>query len=164
MIQVYFSYGNHGTYSQSTMFVQQVSLKQVICTINRKYVQLRYHLYLWYIPGMHHTCSRSMIEKGDMYHKQTEFLDKVLPQPMVHNWYVLFNGPSESKRIELIKLMDLAWRPRGALSMVHVTKKKHPCDGKYRLLRNNKKYSHSKILFTLTFSRLKGIIKMNIEF
>ena len=27
------------------------------------------------------------------------------------------------KRIELIRLMDLAWRPRGALNMVHVTKK-----------------------------------------
>ena len=44
--------------------------------------------------------------------------------------------------------------------MVHVIKKKHPCDGKYRLLRNNNKMLLSRKIFTLTFSRLKGIIKM----
>ena len=43
------------------------------------------------------------------------------------------------KRFEVIRLVDLAWRPRGALIMTHDTEKKHPYGGKYRLLCNNKK-------------------------
>ena len=60
----------------------------------------------------------------------------------------------QANRADLVAGLGLA--PEGRVKHGSCHKKKHPYDGKYRLLRNNKKYSHSKILFTFTFSRLKG--------
>ena len=63
-----------------------------------------------------------------------------------------------AKRFEVIRLVDLVWRPRGAFIMTHDTEKNTRMMANTGCFAIIKKYSHSKILFTLTFSRLKGII------